>query len=141
MPQLCSGTGVLLPAWNLGLETALQSHRECLSVPRAHCRPSPELPTTEVASTLSSTWQFPLNTSCLTTHLSLRRPGPGHRTSHVARHTQGVTVLVFVHQCFGHLELSLSGGPGSFWLGLWKFPSGEAGAEFPSRFHTRPWQQ
>ena len=95
MPQLCSGTGVLLPAWDLGPETAPQSHRECLSVPRAHCRPSPELPTTEVACTLSSTWQFPLNISCLTTHLSLRRPGPGHRTSHVAWHPRGVTVLVF----------------------------------------------
>lgn len=56
---------------------------ESASVSPGHIAGPPELPTTEVACTLSSTWQFPLNISCLTTPLS-RRPGPGHRLSHVA---------------------------------------------------------
>lgn len=42
--------------------------------------------------------------------------------------------LLLVHQCFGHLELSLCGGPSSLWLGLWKFPSRKRERSSPAGF-------
>lgn len=42
--------------------------------------------------------------------------------------------LLLRHQCLGHLELSLYGGPSSLWLGLWKFPSEKQEQSSPAGF-------